>query len=67
MPIIQVVLIAGRTGEQKSRLIAGLTESCVSVLGIESDSVRILIKDIPNTDFGIGGVTAASLGRGMGR
>ncbi|ALS68162.1 4-oxalocrotonate tautomerase [Pandoraea apista] len=67
MPIVQVVLIAGRTDEQKTRLIAGLTDSVVTVLGVGAESVRVFIKDIPNTEFGIGGATAASLGRGIGR
>ncbi|CFB61377.1 tautomerase family protein [Pandoraea apista] len=67
VPIVQVVLIAGRTDEQKTRLIAGLTDSVVTVLGVGAESVRVFIKDIPNTEFGIGGATAASLGRGIGR
>jgi 4-oxalocrotonate tautomerase len=63
MSIIQAFLIAGRTDEQKIRLIGALTDVAVSVLDIKKDSVRVIIKDVPNTDFGIGGKTAKSLGR----
>jgi 4-oxalocrotonate tautomerase len=63
MSIIQAFLIAGRTDEQKARLIAGLTDAAVNVLAIDKQQVRVIIKDIPNTDFGIGGVTAKALGR----
>ncbi len=67
MAIIQVFLIAGRTDEQKSRLIAALTKAAVTTLGIDSAMVRVIIKDVPNTEFGIAGKTAKSLGRGIGR
>lgn len=67
MPVIQAFLIAGRTPPQKARLIAALTQAAVATLAVEPDAVRVIIKDIPNTEFGIGGATAASLGRGIGR
>jgi 4-oxalocrotonate tautomerase len=67
MSVIQVFLIAGRTDEQKSALIAALTDAAVATLGLERSDVRVIIKDVPNTDFGIAGNTAKSLGRGIGR
>ncbi|MFL9927079.1 2-hydroxymuconate tautomerase family protein [Herbaspirillum lusitanum] len=67
MSIIQVFFIAGRTDEQKERLIAGLTEAAVSTLGMDRAEVRVIIKDVPNTEYGIAGQTAKSLGRGVGR
>lgn len=67
MSVIQAFLIAGRTPEQKARLIAALTQATVSTLSVEPTTVRVIIKDIPNTEFGIGGATASSLGRGIGR
>lgn len=67
MAIIQVLLIAGRTDEQKSRLIAALTDAVVTVLGVAGGEVRVIVRDVPNTDYGIAGKTAKSLGRGTGR
>jgi 4-oxalocrotonate tautomerase family enzyme len=60
---IVAILIAGRTPAQKTALIAALSETGASVLDAPLDAARVMIKDIPNTDFGIGGQTAQSLGR----
>ncbi|WP_454735653.1 tautomerase family protein [Cupriavidus necator] len=67
LAFIQAILIAGRSDAQKARLIVSMTDAAVQVLGIPADVVRVAIQDIPNTEFGIGGQTAAALGRGIGR
>ncbi|EJL92128.1 4-oxalocrotonate tautomerase family enzyme [Herbaspirillum sp. CF444] len=67
MSIIQVFFIAGRTDEQKERLIGALTDAAVKTIGIDRSDVRVILKDIPNTEYGIAGKTAKSLGRGTGR
>ncbi|CAE6686638.1 hypothetical protein R69619_00014 [Paraburkholderia nemoris] len=61
--VIVAILITGRTPAQKTALIATLSETSASVLDSPLDATRVMIKDIPNTDFGIGGQTAKSLGR----
>jgi 4-oxalocrotonate tautomerase len=67
MSIIQVFFIAGRTDAQKERLISALTDAAVAHGGIARDDVRVILNDIPNTEYGIAGKTAKSLGRGVGR
>lgn len=62
-PTIQAFLIAGRTEEQKEQLIQELSSVVEETLAIPADPVRIMILDIANTDFGLQGVTAKSLGR----
>jgi 4-oxalocrotonate tautomerase family enzyme len=62
-PTIHAMLIAGRNERQKSALIASLTAAVGETLGIPADTIRIIVADIPNTDFGMNGVTAKSLGR----
>ena len=57
------VTIAGRTEAQKEALIGGLTRAIEEALAIPADPVRIMIFDVANTDFGMKGVTAKSLGR----
>lgn len=64
--LIQVFLIAGRSDAQKQALIAALT-AAAGTLAIPASAVQIIIKDVPNTDFGLAGQTAAALGRGIGR
>ncbi|MES2259362.1 MAG: 2-hydroxymuconate tautomerase family protein [Pseudomonadota bacterium] len=65
--VLQAFLIAGRTDAQKVELIAALTDAAVTGLEARREDVRVIIKDVPNTDFGLGGKTAAALGRGIGR
>jgi 4-oxalocrotonate tautomerase family enzyme len=60
---IVAILIAGRTPAQKEALIAALSKTGADVLDTPLAAARVMIKDIPNTDFGIGGQTAKSLGR----
>ncbi|KWF16697.1 2-hydroxymuconate tautomerase family protein [Burkholderia pseudomultivorans] len=63
LPVIVAILIAGRTDEQKRALIAALSDAAATVLDAPLEATRVIIKDIPNTDFGIGGQTARALGR----
>jgi 4-oxalocrotonate tautomerase len=63
LPVIIAILIAGRTEAQKEALIARLCETSAAVLDVPLPSTRVMIKDIPNTDFGLGGKTARALGR----
>jgi len=60
---IVAILIAGRTPAQKEALIAALSKTGADLLDTPLDAARVMIKDIPNTDFGIGGQTAKSLWR----
>lgn len=63
MPIMHVHLIQGRTEEQKARLIEALTRAAVEALDAPIESVRVLLHEVPNTDFGIAGQTAKQRGR----
>jgi len=63
MPIMQVFLMEGRTDEQKARLILALTDAAMESIGAPRESVRVMITEIPKIHFGVGGKTAAELGR----
>ncbi|HEX3381588.1 MAG TPA: tautomerase family protein [Paraburkholderia sp.] len=63
LPVIIAILIAGRTDTQKVALIDQLSEALSTILDVPLPATRVMIKDIPNTDFGIGGKTARALGR----
>ncbi|KGB93046.1 tautomerase family protein [Burkholderia cepacia] len=63
LPVIVAILIAGRADEQKRALIAALSDAGATVLDAPLHATRVIVKDIPNTDFGIGGQTARALGR----
>ena len=63
LPVIVAILIAGRTQQQKGALIAALSHTCAGILDAPLAAIRVMIKDIPNTGFGIAGTTAKALGR----
>lgn len=63
MPIIQANIVEGRTDEQKEKLIVEITRATVTALGVPQESVRVMIVEMPKTQFGIGGKTAKQLGR----
>lgn len=63
MPIVEVKMMEGRTDEQKEKLIDELTQAAVRAINAPQESIRVIIHEIPKTQFGIGGKTAKSLGR----
>jgi 4-oxalocrotonate tautomerase family enzyme len=65
--VMQATLIAGRSAEQKMRLLTALSEAATERLGIPPHATRVIIRDVPNTEYGLGGQTAAALGRGIDR
>ena len=63
MPICQIYLIEGRTVEQKRKLIAKITDAMHEAIGAPREAVRVIITEMPSEHFGIGGKSAAELGR----
>jgi 4-oxalocrotonate tautomerase len=55
MPIIHVHVIEGRTDEQLSRLMERLTDAAAESLDVKKEQVRVLIQEIPNKHWGVGG------------
>lgn len=61
---VLALLIVGRTEAQKAALIAALSRAVHESIDISEQDVRVIVRDIPNTDMGMaGGVTAKSVGR----
>ncbi|VFU10771.1 2-hydroxymuconate tautomerase [Methylocella tundrae] len=56
MPIVEITLIEGRTYEDKSRLVAAVTEAIVSSIKAPREAVRIIIREVPAHHFAAGGV-----------
>ena len=57
MTIVQVALLEGRPGEVKEQLIAELTDTVVRVLDAPRETVRVILNDVPDSHWGIGGVS----------
>ena len=64
MPLAQIYMIQGRTDEQKKALIEKVTQAIMeAVIGSAGKTVRVIIQDIPKTQWGMGGKTIRDLGR----
>ncbi|HNS94246.1 MAG TPA: 2-hydroxymuconate tautomerase [Thauera sp.] len=56
-------MIEGRTEDQKRAVIAKVTQALVEAVGAPVETVRVVIREVPKTNWGIGGVSAKDLGR----
>jgi 4-oxalocrotonate tautomerase len=63
MPIAHIQILEGRTEEQKRAVIEKVTQALVDALDAPVQTVRVLISDVPKSNWGIGGVSAKDLGR----
>lgn len=63
MPLAHIHILEGRTEDQKRALIEKVTQAIVDALGAKPDQVRVVITDMPKTNYGIGGKSAKDLGR----
>jgi 4-oxalocrotonate tautomerase len=55
MPIIHVHVIEGRTDEQLQNLMERLTEAAAQSLDVKKEQVRVLIQEVSNKHWGVGG------------
>jgi 4-oxalocrotonate tautomerase len=63
MPFAQIYMLEGRTEEQKRAVIEKVTQALVEAVGAPVNTVRVLIQDVPKTNWGIAGTSAKDLGR----
>lgn len=63
MPVIHVDIMEGRTEVQVAELIEKLTKTTEETLNVPRENIRVLVREVPKTHWGIGGKTAKSLGR----
>lgn len=63
MPLIQVQIIEGRPEEKVEELIKNITDTVSETLDAPKENIRVIVNEIPNTHWGIGGESAKKLGR----
>ncbi|MFE0045920.1 tautomerase family protein [Streptomyces albireticuli] len=64
MPYVNVKITRdGVTPEQKSRVIAGVTDVLVTVLGKDPATTFVLLDEVETEDWGIGGLPVAEFRR----
>lgn len=59
MPITMIHLTQGRSEEKKHALMVNVTLAIAESLDIPVESVRVLIQEIPETQWAVGGKTLA--------
>ncbi|ALG66612.1 4-oxalocrotonate tautomerase [Beggiatoa leptomitoformis] len=63
MPLMHIYILEGRSDEKKAQLIKEVTRVASETLEVPADRVRVVLQEVPKNHWGIGGETAASLGR----
>lgn len=66
MPLIQVSLREGRPPEKIRALIGAVTSAVADALDAPSDSIRVLVTEVPPTHWATGDVTLAEKAEGLG-
>jgi 4-oxalocrotonate tautomerase len=59
MPLVEVTMVEGRTGEQLRSLISELTAAVEKAVGASRESIRVVIREVPPTHWAAGDVTIA--------
>ncbi|WP_329142593.1 tautomerase family protein [Streptomyces sp. NBC_01456] len=59
MPLIEAILVGGRTPDGIRSLIPELTEGVVKALGVPQQSVQVAVRELPKTHWAAGDVTVA--------
>ncbi len=60
MPIIEVTLVEGRSAEKKEALIRALTDAAEQAIDAPRQSIRVLLREIPDAHFGVAGESFAA-------
>ena len=59
VPIVEIKILEGRDVEAKSRLIEEVTDAVERSIDVPREAIRVLIHEIPLTNWGTAGVTRA--------
>lgn len=59
MPIVQVSLVSGRSPEQLRTLIREVTKAVSAAVDAPTDTIRVLVTEVPPTLWGSGDQTIA--------
>lgn len=61
MPLVNIKLLEGRTVEQKREMVEKVTQAVVESTGASSESVLIVIEDMPKHHFAKAGTLMSDL------
>jgi len=55
MPLVEITLIAGRSGEQKRAVMREVTEVIARNLEAAPASIRVILREVPGCHWAVGG------------
>ncbi|MFK5950456.1 MAG: 2-hydroxymuconate tautomerase family protein [Methylococcales bacterium] len=61
MPLIQATIIEGRSLEQKKMFYEKVTAVAVETLNVKPVQVRVVINEVPATNWAVGGISKADM------
>lgn len=64
MPHVQISWVAGRTPEQKRKIVERVTQALVEEGRAKCENIHVTFLDVPGTDYAEAGVTVADQKRG---
>ena len=56
MPVVQISLVEGRDPARKRALVLAVTDAVVATLGVAPQQVRVLLYELPPSDWAVGGM-----------
>lgn len=59
MPVVHIHMFEGRTVEQKSAIVKGVTEVLTDAAGVPADATTVVIHDTPRSNWAEAGVLAS--------
>ncbi len=57
MPLVTIMLLEGRTQEQKKAMFKAVTDAIVTSIGAPREAVRITLNEVPMEHYSVGGMT----------
>lgn len=61
LPVVQISMWAGRTDEQKKKIIEGVTDVLCEALNIKPENVTVIIYEVEKKNWGKSGKPASEL------
>ena len=61
MPVVTIEMWEGRSVSQKRELVRAMTKAMVDIAGANPETLHILIRDVPKTNWGRNGILSSDL------
>ncbi|WP_067726820.1 4-oxalocrotonate tautomerase [Oceanobacillus damuensis] len=63
MPLVNIQIMEGRSPEKIETLMKNVTETVSESLDAPKENIRVIVSEVPKTNWAIGGTSAKKLGR----